>query len=119
MVLDSGTAVGARISNLRIAGKTGTAQNPHGADHGWFIAFAPADEPEIVVGAIVEAGEHGSSVAPLVTSVIARHLLGGGEAPDRGIRLQIPADSAPEPLPLGPDSARRGAVEDREGSRPR
>ncbi|MGD2135052.1 MAG: penicillin-binding protein 2 [Gemmatimonadales bacterium] len=104
-VVDRGTAAGARIAELRIAGKTGTAQNPHGEDHGWYIAFAPADDPQIVVGAIVEHIEHGSSVAPLVNDVIARHLLGPGwrdDAPGR-VDLDMPADSAPEPVPILPD----------------
>ena len=42
--------------DLAVAGKTGTAQNSHGKDHGWFIGFAPADKPEIVVGGIMEFG---------------------------------------------------------------
>jgi penicillin-binding protein 2 len=50
-VVSSGTARGAgRFSTVTIAGKTGTAQNSHGPAHGWFIGFAPAEKPEIVVG---------------------------------------------------------------------
>jgi penicillin-binding protein 2 len=106
-VVDRGTAVAAQIVDLRIAGKTGTAQNPHGPDHGWFVAFAPADDPEIVVGAIVEFAEHGSRVAPVVTRIIARHLLGADAVKARGgeYRLETPADSAPEPIPILPDTA--------------
>jgi penicillin-binding protein 2 len=108
MVVASGTAVASRIRNLRIAGKTGTAQNPHGPDHGWFIGFAPVDAPEVVVGAIVEFGEHGSSVAPMVTRIIARHLLGPDADRDRPVRWVLPADSAPTPVQLEPDSSRQG-----------
>lgn len=106
-VVDRGTAAGAQIADLRIAGKTGTAQNSHGDDHGWFIGFAPADEPRIVVGAIVEFAEHGSSVAPLVTRIIARHLLGADAVRPRSapLGLDLPQDSAPEPLPILPDSS--------------
>ena len=106
-VVDQGTAVGARIAGLRIAGKTGTAQNPHGPDHGWFIGFAPAEKPRIVVGAIVEFGEHGSTVARIVTPIIARHLLGSSAPQIRAadIDLLLPADSAPQPVPILPDSA--------------
>ncbi len=106
-VVDRGTAAGAQIANLQVAGKTGTAQNAQGLDHGWFIGFAPAENPEIVVGAIVEFAEHGSRVAPLVTRVIARHLLGPAAAASRGDRyaIDVPADSAPEPLFILPDSA--------------
>ncbi|MFQ5550738.1 MAG: penicillin-binding protein 2, partial [Gemmatimonadales bacterium] len=75
-VVTEGTASGAAIRNLEIAGKTGTAQNSQGADHGWFIGFAPASNPRVLVSAIVEFAEHGSRVAPLVNCVIARYLLG-------------------------------------------
>lgn len=43
-----------------IAGKTGTAENPHGRDHGWFVAYGPFDNPSIVVAVIVENGGYGS-----------------------------------------------------------
>jgi penicillin-binding protein 2 len=106
-VVDEGTAVGAQIADLRIAGKTGTAQNAHGPDHGWFIGFAPADDAEIVVGAIIEFAEHGSRVAPLVTRVIARHLLGPEALAARDVPqvIETPADSAPEPIPILPDTS--------------
>jgi penicillin-binding protein 2 len=105
-VVDRGTAAGAQIADLHIAGKTGTAQNPQGLDHGWFIAFAPVEAPEVVVGAIVEFAEHGSSVAPMVTRIIARHLLGPDAVPTGPIwSLEMPADSAPEPVPILPDTS--------------
>ena len=105
-VVDRGTAAGAQIADLKIAGKTGTAQNPHGPDHGWFIGFAPADAPTIAVGAVVEFAEHGSSVAPLVTRIMARYLLGADAVRARGpaITIDAPADTAPAPLPILPDS---------------
>src|SRR5437867_10179592 len=71
-VVEQGTARGSRLANLTIAGKTGTAQNPYGLAHGWFIAFAPADKPEVVVGAIIEFARHGTAVAPLVSRAIDR-----------------------------------------------
>ena len=104
MVVERGTAIASRVADLRIAGKTGTAQNSHGPNHGWFIGFAPAEEPEIVVGAIIEFGEHGSSVAPMVNRIIARHLLGPGNEPARPLRWVLPADSAPAAIPLTGDS---------------
>lgn len=45
---------------IDIAGKTGTAENPHGRDHGWFVAYGPFDNPSIVVAVIVENGGYGS-----------------------------------------------------------
>lgn len=115
-VVARGTAAGARVENLRIAGKTGTAQNPHGPDHGWFIGFAPAEDPQVVVGAIVEFAEHGSAVAPLVTQIITRHLYGARGASPRAldVDLDVPADSAPQPLPILPDPTTR-----RDPTRPR
>ena len=66
-----GTA--AYFSNLGvpIAGKTGTAENPHGQDHGLFIAYAPADNPKLVVAAVVEQGSYGATAAgPIVYKVL-------------------------------------------------
>jgi cell division protein FtsI/penicillin-binding protein 2 len=107
-VVEEGTARASRLANLRMAGKTATSQNPHGLSHGWFIGFAPADTPEIVVGAIVEFAEHGSNIAPLVSKVIARYL-GADTLAAAQIRRYLPADSAPasgQLLPGVRDSAR-------------
>ena len=101
-VVATGTAAASSVADLEIAGKTGTAQNAHGLDHGWFAGFAPAQEPEIVVAAIIEHAEHGSTVAPLVNRVIARYLLGEGA---RLPRFILPSDSAPQPQPLLPQPA--------------
>ncbi len=61
--IDSGTGGRCRIAGVRVAGKTGTVQNPHGDDHAVFIAFAPVEDPRIAVSVIVENGGHGGSVA--------------------------------------------------------
>lgn len=53
-VITEGTARSAGIPNHLIAGKTGTAQNPHGADHKLFVAFAPYDHPAIAVACVAE-----------------------------------------------------------------
>jgi cell division protein FtsI/penicillin-binding protein 2 len=45
------------------AGKTGTAQNPHGEDHALFVCYAPAESPEIVVAVVLEESGHGGAVA--------------------------------------------------------
>ena len=59
-----GTAASAfRGFNIDIAGKTGTAENSHGRDHGWFVAYGPFDNPNIVVAVIVEQGGFGSQSA--------------------------------------------------------
>ena len=106
-VVEGGTATASRIADLQIAGKTGTAQNAHGPDHGWFVAFAPADAPQVVVAAIVEFAEHGTAVAPMVTRIIARHLQ--GTAADRlDGRLVMPEDTAPEAVPILPQDRTGG-----------
>jgi penicillin-binding protein 2 len=92
-VVEHGTGQGARMSELRIAGKTATAQNPHGPDHGWFIGFAPAEQPAIVVGAVIEHARHGSAVAPIVARVIAHYL--GVDTTTARYEFRLPSDSAP------------------------
>ncbi|HEU5311804.1 MAG TPA: penicillin-binding transpeptidase domain-containing protein, partial [Candidatus Eisenbacteria bacterium] len=49
-----GTGGSAKVESVLVAGKTGTAQNPHGNDHALFICFAPALNPEIAVAVLVE-----------------------------------------------------------------
>ena len=74
-VVNNGTATGIKMADIAIAGKTGTAQNPHGQDHSWFIAFAPYDNPKIAVACIVENAGFGSTVAaPIVRDIIAQYL---------------------------------------------
>ena len=48
---------------VQIAGKTGTAENPHGRDHGWFVAYGPFDNPTVVVAVVVEQGGYGAQSA--------------------------------------------------------
>ena len=72
-----GTGGTARIPNIVVAGKTGTAENPHGDDHSWFVGFAPFDNPTIAVAIVVEnAGYGGSKAAPIAGLVMERYLLG-------------------------------------------
>jgi penicillin-binding protein 2 len=58
-----GTGRGSRVPGMLAAGKTGTAQNPHGEDHAWFIGFAPADNPEVSLAIVVENAGHGGAIA--------------------------------------------------------
>ena len=101
LVVDQGTASASRSSDLEVAGKTGTAQNSHGKDHGWFIGFAPADHPTIIVGSIMEFAGHGTNVAPYVVRAIRRYVLGAGSDDQRAIRV-ITTDEAPAPELLTP-----------------
>lgn len=69
-VVNSGTGYNADSEYFQVAGKTGTAENPQGADHLWFVGFAPAEEPEYAVAVVLENGD--GSMNP---SVIARKML--------------------------------------------
>ncbi len=77
VVNGNGTARSIRTSDVSIAGKTGTAQNPHGQDHSWFIAYAPADDPKIAICVMVENAGFGATVAaPIAQRIILKYLLG-------------------------------------------
>lgn len=74
---DIGTARYYKNDSLSMCGKTGTVQNPHGADHSMFIAFAPTDTPKIAIAVIVENGGYGSRIAaPVATLMMEKYLLG-------------------------------------------
>jgi penicillin-binding protein 2 len=76
-VVDAGTGTSARVPGIAVAGKTGTAQNPHGKDHALFICYAPADHPTIAIAIVAENSGHGGSVCgPLAGRVLRRVLLG-------------------------------------------
>ena len=62
-VVAEGTGRAANIIGISVAGKTGTAQNPHGKSHAWFMGFAPFENPEIAVVVLVENGGSGGGVA--------------------------------------------------------
>ena len=74
VVEGGGTAAASAIQGVTLAGKTGTAQNPGKADHGWFVGFAPADKPKIVVAVMLEFGGHGSRAAHIASAIIAHYL---------------------------------------------
>ena len=58
-----GTAKASSVPNVISAGKTGTAQNPHGKTHAWFVGFAPFDKPKVAIVVFIENGGGGSVVA--------------------------------------------------------
>lgn len=69
-----GTGKGARVEGIRVAGKTGTAQNPHGGDHAWFVCFAPYEDPQVAVSVMLENAGHGGSVgAPIARQLIEHY----------------------------------------------
>ncbi len=74
-VVRNGTGRSAALSGVTVAGKTGTAENPHGKAHAWFVGFAPAEEPKVAVAVLIEnAGAGSGSAAPLARDVLRRAL---------------------------------------------
>lgn len=81
-VVSDGTATAAQIPGVDVAGKTGTAQHGQGEDpHAWFVAFAPADDPQIAVAVVVlDGGDLGSDAtggavaAPIAKAMIEQAL---------------------------------------------
>jgi penicillin-binding protein 2 len=76
-VVDNGTARRAQIPGIEVCGKTGTVENPHGADHSVFFGFAPKNDPQIVVSVFIEnAGFGGTWAAPITKLLMEKYLLG-------------------------------------------
>ncbi|MBN2778311.1 MAG: penicillin-binding protein 2 [Bacteroidales bacterium] len=70
-----GTGFYARIDDIRVCGKTGTAENPHGDDHSIFVAFAPKDQPKIAIAVYIEnAGFGGVWAAPIAKLMIEKYI---------------------------------------------
>ena len=78
-VVSHGTATASRIQGIVLAGKTGTAQSGKtvGAaelNHAWFVGYAPADAPKIVVAVMIEFGGHGTRAAHIASKIIEHYL---------------------------------------------
>lgn len=101
VVNEGGTGTSARLPNVEVCGKTGTAQRASNEliktlkagvnqpvdefkDNAWFVGFAPRQNPEIVVVALFEAGAHGNYAAPIVRDVLKSYF-------DKKARAAIPA----------------------------
>jgi penicillin-binding protein A len=76
-VVDQGTGTAAQIPGVQVAGKTGTAETTSGTPHAWFVSFAPAQDPRIVVGVVVLNGGNAGSEATggLVAAPVARAVM--------------------------------------------
>ena len=82
-VVVAGTGIGAQVKDIKVCGKTGTAENPHGEDHSVFIAFAPRENPKIALAVIIEnAGFGGQWAAPMAKVLIEQYLKGKVESTD-------------------------------------
>jgi len=75
VVNGSGTATHIKMSDIKISGKTGTAQNSHGKDHALFVCYAPSDNPQIAIAVVVEnIGFGGTHAAPIAKAMIEAYL---------------------------------------------
>ena len=116
-VNEGGTAARSALPGIEFCGKTGTAQviSKEGAkkmevvmkDNGWFVGFAPRDNPEVVAAAVVEEGEHGTVAAQIVRDVLKSYF-------DKRARLRrqtsMVRDTAMPPLPVPSVSPAPGAA---------
>ena len=79
-VVAGGTASMSAIKGVQLAGKTGTAQSGtldesgKELNHAWFVGFAPANDPKIVVAVMIEFGGHGTRAAHIASSIIANYI---------------------------------------------
>lgn len=72
---DDGSGKLARLIDITLCGKTGTAENPHGLEHSVFMAFAPKEDPEIAISVYVEHGEWGATyAAPIAGLMVEKYL---------------------------------------------
>jgi len=118
-----GTARRQRLRRLAFAGKTGTAQvvrlgssnERRFRDHAWFVAYAPADKPEVAIVVLVEHGEHGSTAAAPIARQMFEHYfkdrIEAAAADDTRIGVPgVPAPSAVVPESAPPDDGGFEAV---------
>jgi len=99
LAVSSGTGTASRVPEVTVAGKTGTAQNPHGDDHALFVCYAPADQPVIALAFVIENSGHGGSVAAPMAGAVLRRLF----APD-----SLDREIAPVPLSVDTSEVLRG-----------
>jgi cell division protein FtsI/penicillin-binding protein 2 len=79
-VVERGHSRQANLPDHHTAGKTGSAENPHGDEHAWFVGFAPVDGdgiPQIALAVIIENAGRGSEVAaPIAGELFAHYFYG-------------------------------------------
>jgi peptidoglycan glycosyltransferase len=79
-VVEVGSGTAAQLEGIDVAGKTGTAEAAGGFNNAWFIAFAPADDPEVAVAVVVEKTQQsqtGGEVAAPLAAQVMRVILDG------------------------------------------
>lgn len=83
MAVTGGTCRLANLPDIEVAGKTGTAQNPHGRDHSAFMGFAPYNDPEIAVAVYVENAGFGATYGVPIGSLVIEKYLKRSISPSR------------------------------------
>ncbi|RCH54217.1 penicillin-binding protein 2 [Mucilaginibacter hurinus] len=110
-VVESGTAVNARIPGIVMCGKTGTVQNSRGKNHSVFVAFAPRDTPRIAIAVVVENAGFGSSwAAPIASYIVEQYLRDTITKPKAQVEYIINANLLPPPKGSKPRVIRRDSV---------
>jgi len=92
-VVEAGTAGAARLPGVAVAGKTGTAQNPHGNDHALFVCYAPAEAPTVAMAVVAENSGHGGSVSAPIAAHVLRRLFLRDSTATAPPRAAAPADT--------------------------
>lgn len=88
-----GTAINAMLPDIAICGKTGTAQNPHGNDHSWFVCFAPMENPKIAMCVMVENAGFGATVAAPIAKELVNTYLNKSKKPVNNKNFEQKQDS--------------------------
>lgn len=90
MAVTGGTCRTANLPDIEVAGKTGTAQNPHGRDHSAFMGFAPYDNPKIAVAVYVENAGFGAAFGvPIGSLIIEKYLKGEISSARKGVEERM------------------------------
>lgn len=101
---DGGTARYARMPNIEVSGKTGTAQNPHGQDHAWFICYAPKENPKIALVVFAEnSGFGGAVAAPIAQQILTAFFYPDSIGKSNIVIPKQPSDSSSQQTETVPD----------------
>src|SRR5207245_9650969 len=100
-VVSGGTAAAIQMAGLAVAGKAGTAESLYGRPHAWFAGYAPVNDPQLVVVALVENAGYGAEFAAPIVQRVLQVAFG---LPTPGAARPLPAPTAPLP-PAAPGAA--------------
>ncbi len=106
--VDHGTGRFAAVKGIKVAGKTGTAQNPHGDNHAWFVAFAPLENPTIALAVLVENAGYGGSVSAPIAGKLIDYYINGPDTTAVDSTITQKTDGGP--TPADSVSAHRGII---------